>query len=210
MKKKPAGDRKLSTIEMTVLGMAWLRGPCTIYAIMKELSGSETTYYKSRAGTAYSVSNRLLGFGLLKASDSDQGQENLIEISPRGTEVLAEWLTLPLPLPEIAYSADLVRLRFFFLGVVDQPSRLEFIDGAISGLEQLLQRCESLVHENEKIGDYFGGLATVSLILETHARIRWLRLVRDWVENPITDPNWAEIIIKTVRELAPESDIQKP
>jgi DNA-binding PadR family transcriptional regulator len=185
-----AKNRKLSTIEMTVLGLAWLRGPCTIYAIMKELSLSESSYHKSRAGTAYSVANRLIGFGLLQPVDS--AEEGPIQITPAGISALHDWIAPPIAMPEIAHSADLIRLRFFFLGVLEPATRIEFIDGCIAGLEVFLTKCEALVPENERIGDYFGVLATLSTIFETRARIAWLNVVRDWVLNPrpIT-PGWS-------------------
>ena len=179
-------DRKLSTIEMTVLGFAWLRGPCSIYAIMKEISSSESSFYKSRAGTAYSVANRLLGFELLESIPSPaKDDEKLIQITEAGVSALQAWITPPIPLSDIFHSADLIRLRFFFLGVVDKESRLEFIEDSIKGLKVFLNKCEELIPKNEAIGDYFGVLATVSTILETKARIEWLVMVREWVENPL-------------------------
>lgn len=191
--------RKLSTIEMTVLGLAWLRGPCTTYAIMKELSASASSFHKSRAGTAYSVAKRLLKFGLLEAIPNGER----IQITPAGVAALQGWMSVPVPQRDIAHSADLVRLRFFFLGVVDQPSRLRFIDSSVDGLQQFLQRCEELVPANEAIGDYFGVLATLSTILETQARIEWLLLVRKWVERPMPEgQSWSEIALAATRKPA--------
>lgn len=183
--------------------MAWLRGPCTIYAIMKELGTSESTYHKSRAGTAYSVSKRMLEFGLLEPSDSsERGDEKLVQITRDGINALQEWLTPPIPLPDIAHSADLIRLRFFFLGVIDPDKRLAFIDDTLNGLEVFLARCEALIQANEDIGDYFGALATISSILETKARIEWLKIVREWVVNPIdSDKGWSDNILRRLAEL---------
>lgn len=192
-----AKTRKLSTIEMTVLGMAYLRGPCTIYAIYKELSASASTYHKSRAGTAYSVSKRLLGFGLLEQADGES-----IRLTDAGQNALREWIAPPIPMMDVAHTVDLLRLRFFFLGAVDQDARIGFIDTSIEALQAFEGRALELIARNEEIGDYFGSLATVSLVLETRARISWLRLVRRWVEDPI-GPNgsWAEEIRKA---LSPE------
>lgn len=191
--------RKLSTIEMTVLGLTWLRGPCTIYAVMKELSSSGSSYYKSRAGTAYSVANRLAKYHYI---DSVEGAErDLISISEKGKEALVGWLTPPLPLADIAHSADLVRLRFFFLGALPQETRIAFIDHTIVSLREVVATSEHLIHENECIGDSFGALATVSLLLETKARIRWLQLVRAWIVSPPPeDGTWAEKLIRQASE----------
>lgn len=179
---------------MTVLGLAWLRGPCTIYSIMKELSLSASSYHKSRAGTAYSVANRLVGFGLLEVVDDPEGG---VRVTPSGEAALREWITPPVPMTDVTHSADMLRLRFFFLGVVDQATRLGFIDRSIEGLEQFLRRCEDLIRENEEIGDYFGALATASTIFETRARIAWLKTVREWVEEPFeAEGNWTEKIYR--------------
>lgn len=194
MKKKPGSrsERNLSTIELSVLGLAWLRGPCTTYAIMKELSTSGSSYYKSRAGTAYSVSKRLVSFGLL-----EETAENNIQITPAGVAAIQEWMAPPIPLPDIAHSADLIRLRFFFIGIIPLADRLAFIDSSIDGLLEFLEKCKSLLKDNEDIGDYFGVLATMSTVLETSARIAWLRVVRDLVENPLgPDDPWAEIALQ--------------
>jgi len=185
--------RTLSTIEMTVLGYAWLRGPCTTYAIMKELSLSGSTFYKSRAGTAYSVSNRLLTQGLL---EHVEGSDNLVRLTPEGLTALQDWVRPPVPMGDIAHSADLIRLRFFFLGVLNVDERVVFIDDALASLRSRLVEAESLISANQKIGEYLGAVATVSLILETRARIQWLEAARDWVIDPLPDgADWSAAIL---------------
>jgi DNA-binding PadR family transcriptional regulator len=195
--------RPLSNLELTVLGLAYLRGPCSVYAIMKELSGSASTYHKSRAGTAYSIAHRLVEFELL------QSENELVTITETGKEALREWLTPPIPMTDIAHSADLIRLRFFFLEIVPKERRLQLIDEAIVGLQQFQAQCEALIPENEKIGDYFGVLATASSVLETRARIEWLRLVRVYVETPIEGQSeWASTVIQAIHaKESPRSEV---
>ena len=186
---------KFSTVEMTVLGMTWLRGPCTIYAVMKELSSSQSTYHKSRAGTAYSIARRLLTLGLIEPVD-----DTLVRVTTEGEAVLREWLGPEVPMLDVAHSADLLRLRFFFLGLLPAEKRLEFVDSSIASLKIFLKRCEDLLSKNEAIGDYFSVLATVSSVLETKARIAWLRLVRELVENPLDD-HWADQVKARLKSL---------
>ncbi len=187
---------------MTVLGLAWLRGPCTTYAVMKELSTSASSFYKSRAGTAYSVAKRLVQFELLATAEGEGEGENLIRITPAGVEALQKWLTPPIPLQDITHSADLIRLRFFFLGVVDAETRIKFIDTTLDGLREFLVKCERLMPENEEIGDYFGVLATLSTIYETRGRIQWLLVVRVWVLDPMSaNQKWAETVLSKVSEV---------
>jgi DNA-binding PadR family transcriptional regulator len=166
---------------------------------MMELATSNSTYYKSRAGTAYSVTKRLLETGHLQPEASSDEEESHVRITDLGLQTLREWVAPPVPKEEVAYSADLLRLRFFFLEILTATDRLKFIDSNIEELKSLKKRCEALIAENEKIGDYFGALATVSIILETQARIQWLEIVRKWVENPIPDDHtWTEVILKEI------------
>ena len=179
-----AKTRKLSTIEMTVLGIAYLRGPCSIYTLYKELSTSASTYHESRAGTAYSVTKRLLKFGHLEPAEGDT-----VRISESGLQALRDWIGPPIPMRDVAHTVDLLRLRFFFLGALAPEDRLLFIDSSIEALEAFERRALELISKNEELGDYFGSLATVSLVLETRARISWLRLVRGWAEEPLASNN---------------------
>lgn len=195
-------QRKLSTIELTVLGIASLRGPCTTYVLMKELGLAESSFYRSRAGTTYSVVKRLLDFGLLEHALGLDKPEKLVQISQEGITALQDWMTPPIMMSDFAHTADLVRTRFYFLGALDPDSRLKFIDHSIERLNALLQRCEELGPLNEEVGDYFGVLANLGAILETRARIQWLKIVRDHVLEPMPPgTDWA----KKMRSKLPES-----
>lgn len=192
-------NRKLSTIELTVLGIAWLRGPCTIYVVMKILSQAGSTYHKSRAGTTYSVAHRLLEFGLLeKIEETGDNGEQLVRVSEEGIVILKDWYRPPIPMFEVAFSSDLIRLRFYFMGVLDREERLAFVDDARVGLHTFLERCHELMLKNEEVGDYYGILATLAAIKETEARIEWLEVVRKWVDDPESLPRpWAESVLKS-------------
>lgn len=175
-----------STVEMTILGYAWLRGPCTIYTIMKQLSLSESTYHRSRAGTAYSVAKRLLSLNLIEKLDDDQ-----VQITAHGEEVLREWTGPVVPMMDIAHTSDLLRLRFFFLELLSPEDRIEFIDRSLASLREFEQRCSDLIPKNQAIGEYYGALATVCSVLEARARIQWLEMVRPLVVNPLDkDVDW--------------------
>lgn len=188
-------NRKLSTLEMTVLGLSWLRGPSTTYALMKELSLSVSSYHKSRAGAAYSVTSRLIAAGFLEHEHS--GSKN-VRITESGEEALRAWLKPPISSSDIAHSADLVRLRFFFLGAIPLPDRLAFIDQVSDELESLLETSKQMLPANEEIGDHFGVLATLSMVLETRARIEWLRIVRRWVEAPPAEgESWSDVVLRS-------------
>jgi len=163
---------------MTILGLTWLRGPCTVYAVMKELAASESTYYRSRAGTAYSVVNRLVKFGLIqlvKFGLIHQAEDNSISITEPGTATLQKWVGPSIEQADIAHTVDWVRLRFFFLECLAPADRLTLIDRCLEGLAEFEQRCLNLIQVNQELGEYFGALATVNIVMETRARMRWLK-----------------------------------
>lgn len=185
-------SKKFSSVEMTVLGMTWLRGPCTVYAVMKELSSSASTYHKSRAGTAYSVAKRLIDLGLIERLDEDR-----VRVTPSGEDVLRAWTGPDVPMMDVAHSADLLRLRFFFLEVLPPEQRVEFVDRSLASLRIFEERCRSLIPQNQEIGDYYGALATVCSVMEARARIAWLEMVRELVTHPLPqDADWTQEIMK--------------
>ncbi|HMS55234.1 MAG TPA: hypothetical protein PKA27_07505 [Fimbriimonadaceae bacterium] len=181
---------------MTILGMTWLRGPCTTYSVMKELSSSESTYHRSRAGTAYSVMNRLISLGLIERVDGD-----LVKVTSEGEAVLRAWTGPKVPMMDVAHSADLLRLRCFFLEVLTPSDRVKFIDDSLISLREFEVRCTNLIPQNEAIGDYFGALATMCSVLETRARIQWLEQIRDLVVNPLPkESGWTETILSRLEQ----------
>jgi len=181
-----------SSVEMTMLGMTFLRGPCTVYSVMKELSASESTFYRSRAGTAYQSIKRLIERGWV-----ERVQGELVQTTPAGEAVLSGWVGPDVPMIDVAHSADLLRLRCFFLESLPSAQRLEFIELSLSKLEQFLVRCEGLIAENQVLGEYYGALATLCLVKETKARIEWLRAIWPLVENPLdASENWSEILLR--------------
>lgn len=194
--KRSAKERGLSILEHTVMGIAWLRGPCSIYTILRELETSASSYHKSRAGTVYSIANRLLEKRIL-IRDAD-GER--VRLSESGVERLKEWVAPPTPFEDVTYSSDLLRLRFFFLGILEAEDRRRYVEDALQSLREFLHTTEGLLDENEKIDEPFGLLATVNVILETRARIQWLETVLEFVDDPssIARP-WSETVINKIR-----------
>lgn len=193
--QKPSAQRKLSTIELTVLGLAWTNGPCTTYVLMKELSTAGSTYYRSRAGTTYSVVKRLIGFRLLSC-EGDQ-----VQITEEGKQCLRAWVKPPIPEQDVAHSADLLRLRLYYFALLEPDEQISFITEARRELSTHLGRVEWMIEESERLGDYFGVLALSNAVLETKARLRWLDLIEPFVREPIQDQKtWAKTILSLLRE----------
>ena len=172
-------EKKLSAIEFTVLGIAWKRGPCTTYAIMKELASSTSTYYKSRAGTAYPIVTRLFREGLLAYEESKVIRgDRLVLVTPAGEGELRQWLADPIGLEEVSHTMDFVRLRVFYLGASSPEEREAVLDNALSSLKRHLDECTIAAAEYARIGDVFSVLATEGVMFETRARIEWIHEIR--------------------------------
>lgn len=187
--------RKLSTIELMLLGLSNENGPSSTYQLMKMMSMSGSTYYKSRAGTAYSVTKRLTNAGYFEQIPQETGDPH-IRITSKGVQALRDWLTPPISPQDIAHSADLIRLRFYFLSVVDPQARIEFIDDSIKGLEDRVKFVEETMRLNAADGHYFPTLATLSSLLETKARIEFLKQARNFVADPTSEKSkWVDEIL---------------
>ncbi len=57
----------MTELESTVLGVVWLRGPCTAYVIRQEFLASSSSYWTASTGAIYPVLRRLEGAGMIRA-----------------------------------------------------------------------------------------------------------------------------------------------
>lgn len=167
---------QLSTMEHTVLGILWQCGPCTTYAVMRELSASSSTYYRNRAGTAYPIIVRLVKGGLVRHAGDEVGsrKERLLEVTDNGLLKLQEWLAPPIPAAEIGQTRDLLRLRMYFLGALEPAHRARFLDDAKASLLLHLAGCEQAMQDHSSLADPFVALADLGAVHETRARLAWL------------------------------------
>jgi|GEM_PF-737786 len=181
-KKNDSAKRHLSAMEHTVLGIAWKRGPCTTYGLMKELSSSTSTYYKERAGTVYPLVNRLLKLGYLRIADSGGlKDQKLIEITDLGFQSLQSWISEPISEEDVAHTVDFIRLRVFYLASVDPGERNFMIETSLAMLERQLDECKLARRRYVDQGDDFSNLATLGTVFETIARIDWLKAIHEQV-----------------------------
>lgn len=166
-------DRRLSTLEFTALGIVLKRGPCTAYAVMTEFSGSQTTAYRSGAGSIYPLIQRLEKNGLL--SVSNEGGEKRYLITDAGIEALRSWFRISLDEEAFSCSLDVLRSRTYFLKVLNAEQREEFFAASLKGLSNLLKVCRRQVSQYRKAGDLYSALAMEGAVMETQARIRWVK-----------------------------------
>lgn len=169
-------DRKLSTLEFTVLGILLKKAPCTAYSVLMEFTSSATSAYRSGAGSVYPLMGRLEKAGIVQTLP-DTGRDKLYALTPDGVEALRDWYDLTIE-DDISCCLDVLRSRTYFLKVLEPDERLRFFDNAIKGLRMLLGRCEVKVEEYREAGDVFSEVAMEGAVLETKARITWLERTR--------------------------------
>ena len=171
--------RKYSTLEQTVLGVVWKRGPCTGYAVVMEFAGSAGSAYRSGASSVYPLLNRLERAGLLASRRSERRGEKQYEITDLGLGVLRDWFVLSPAGDDFTCSLDVIRSRTYFLKALTMEERERFIEEALAGLKRLLAQCEAVVREYETKGDSYSVMAMTGAVYETKARIQWLKYCRD-------------------------------
>ncbi len=167
-------DRRLSTLEFTVLGILWKTGGATAYAVTQEFSQSETSAYRSGAGSIYPLLNRLDKAGLVESA----GKGEDFTLTPEGLETLQSWYQAPLPDEGFTCLLDPMRSRIYFLRSVPPDQRDTFIKEALDGMKLLAAKCERLLESFKAHGDEFSILATEGTLSETKARIKWLKKIK--------------------------------
>lgn len=184
-RKSDADVRSLSSLELSILCLIWLRAPCTPYAVMRMIAEARSSYYKSRAGSVYTVVRRLESFGLLASNPENPRQ---IIVTPAGEAELKAWIAGPISDEDLMHTVDWVRSRLFAVQLLPPAERLRVIDDAIVGLERVLATARAMTHKNEEIGEPYGVLATLGFVYETQARIDWLRHIRPYITQELAAP----------------------
>lgn len=169
--------KKLSDLEMAILGIVWKRAPCTAYVVAKEFSSSPSSHWRGSAGAVYPAMTRLLGLGLLKRQprESTGQRRSLYTLSSPGKLQLRRWLRPPLPEAAASITFDPLRTRAFFLGVLAEAEQVAFVQAAQQRLEAELPRLEAECVRYREAGDWFSAQAQRGAVLVARARLAWMR-----------------------------------
>src|SRR5687767_8460637 len=159
-------------LESCVLGVVWLRGPCTAYVVRQEFTVSRSSHWTGSAGAIYPLLRRLAKSGLIRARKRTWGRGGKQEfsITPRGLETLRAWIGPPLPPWTAAPAFDPVRTRLTFLMAVPKPRRRRFIAAALENLDAEIAAHERDMAEAEGLEK----LVTLGALRELEGRRRWL------------------------------------
>ncbi len=170
----------LTELEGCTLGLIWVMGPCTIYAVRKVLEGSPSAYWSGSAGTVYPLVRRLAARGLVQPKEAFRGKRRHINyvITQEGLMQFRAWFGPPLADYVTAIPADPLRTRVRFFGALDLSTRTEIIDVACASLKSEIEIARHK-HTVAKAGqDPFKALMLRGVELMAQARLAWLDEVR--------------------------------
>lgn len=154
---------------MTVLGVVWKKGPCTAYAVMREFVGSQTSAYRSGAGSIYPLIKRL------EAADFLSKDKDKLIVTEEGREVLACWVQMESSNQDVSSNLDPLRSRVYFLELLPLSGQLDFIAKAVKELKALKTEAEAQVAAYQSAGQQMSALAMKGAVLETEARIKFFK-----------------------------------
>ncbi len=177
--------RTLSELESVVLGLIWMEGPCTAYAVRRIVQESLSTQWSGSAGAVYPAVARLEGRGLISSREQSTGQRKsqALAISAAGKRVLAHWLGPPVDPAAFGIPADPMRIRIRFLELLPGDAQLRFIDEAIAAIEASLHQVRADVRARRKQNSPFANAMVRGALHATRARLRTLTELRSELEK---------------------------
>jgi DNA-binding PadR family transcriptional regulator len=185
--------RKLTDLELTALGIIWKRSGCTTYEVIAEFSGSASAHYRAGAGSVYPLIHRLQEAGFVRSEHTLRGQKQqrqVHSITAKGKAALRAWLTPPIPDEDIMIPADLLRTRVYFLEILPEAKRCEFLEHLATRLDQELKGAREILNQYRREENRFGVLAMEGTIHVMRARIRWVRKIhRTLLPQPVKSPD---------------------
>jgi DNA-binding PadR family transcriptional regulator len=168
--------RRMTELESCVIGVVWLRGPCTAYVVRQEFLVSESSHWSGSGGAIYPVLRRLEKEKLIRSHMHawGNGKKKEFEITPRGVIALRAWIGPPLPQWTAAPTFDPVRTRLSFLGALPPARRAKFVAAARENLAREIEIIRGNLAAHESDPDPFERLVTIGTIHELEGRARWL------------------------------------
>ena len=166
----------MTELESCVLGVVWLRGPCTAYVVRQEFLVSESSHWSGSAGAIYPLLRRLEQERLIRARMHawGKGKKREFEITDRGLEQLRNWIGPPLPQWTAAPTFDPVRTRMSFLGALPAAKRAKFVAEARKNVDEEMKILEAKIADHDSEAEPFEHLVIKGTIHELEARAKWL------------------------------------
>jgi len=170
-------NRETTELENCVLGVVWLRGPCTAYVVRQEFVASQSSHWSGSGGAIYPLLQRLENAGLIAAVQAvwGSGKKKTYRVTKRGEETLRRWIGPPLPEWTAAPTFDPVRTRIAFLRAIPPARRRAFVSAALENLQKEIDVAQALLAEPRELFDRLGILG---VLYELEGRRKWLQSVK--------------------------------
>src|SRR5579859_2754883 len=142
----------MTELEGCVLGVVWLRGPCTAYLVRREFLQSQSSHWSGSGGAIYPLLRRLEKQKLLRSRSRTwgTGRKELYEITRRGVQALQAWLGPPLEPWTARPTFDPIRTRMSFFGALSPAKRRRFLAEAQKNAATELREVER--SEERRVG----------------------------------------------------------
>ena len=173
--------RPLSELEGVCLGIIRRRKSCTAYRVRLELKEAPSSHWRASAGSVYPLLARLQKDELIKATaDSQDGRgKQMLAISRKGIIALKQWIKAGNKSDLVSSVTDPLRSRTFFLDVLTESQRLDYLDDLIGHMESYLAETKLRMEKTDQEVDQFDYLGSLGAFRLTEARLDWLHTVRD-------------------------------
>jgi DNA-binding PadR family transcriptional regulator len=166
----------MTELESTVLGVVWLRGPCTAYVVRQEFLASSSSYWTASTGAIYPLLRRLEESGLISAAEQEWGTKGkkAFSITAQGVAALREWIGPPLEPWTGLPTFDPIRTRLSFLGALTPAARRKFVAEAQKNVEAAMTQLEARITSLDRQAERFEYLVLLGTREELRGRKRWL------------------------------------
>ena len=166
----------MTELEGSVLGVVWLRGPCTAYVVRLEFLRSASSHWSGSAGAIYPLLRRLHQQKLLRSRRHTwgNGKKELYEITRKGIAALHAWMGPPLEAWTAKTTFDPVRTRFSFFGALSPAKRRRFLSEARANVAAELKEVERALASIDRKTERYDYLEILAVVYELRAREQWL------------------------------------
>jgi DNA-binding PadR family transcriptional regulator len=166
----------LTELEGCVLGLIATRGPCTPYAVRRELQESPSRHWSASAGAVYPLVRRLQRRGLVRVHGrmADDRRGRLYALTSAGQRAFRAWLGPPCLPAAVSVPPDPLRSRVAFLSVLERHAQAALLADALARMAAHLREVGTYTERKQAEGDRFEYLVSRGAYLMMQARIAWL------------------------------------
>ena len=170
----------MTELDHTVLAIIARDGPMSAYDVRKVFAGSLTPGWSSSTGSIYPSIRRLSENGLVSLAAPRGGRDaRAVTVTGAGEAALERWLTGDTKSISAA-TPDPIRTRCYFLSLMDDVHRRNFLADALHHTQQALAAAEAGRGERLAAGtDPLLHLVSEGVVYQLRARRDWLRAMMD-------------------------------